>query len=93
MSNVLTPEVVTAVIGALALVLVAAFPALEPGINQIRDGIVFIVIAFLGALTARRVSLQHEASRIEQAHIEAQAKIGTYSAMTSETRPFTAPKP
>lgn len=85
LTNILTPEIVTAIVGVIAMILIGQFPQFADQINQISAAIVAIIIALISAMTLNRISVRQEATKVQIAQLQIN-ELRTYQAIKEEIR-------
>ena len=83
MSNILTPEVITAIVGLIVMILIGQFPQFTEQIQQIGNAIVAIIIALLATMTLNRISVRQEATKVQIAKMQID-ELRTYQAIKEE---------
>lgn len=83
MSNILTPEVITAIVGLIVMILIGQFPQFTEQIQQIGNAIVAIIIALLATMTLNRISVRQEATKIQIAKMQID-ELRTYQAIKEQ---------
>lgn len=83
MTNILTPEVITAIVGLIVMILIGQFPQFTEQIQQIGNAIVAIIIALLATMTLNRISVRQEATKIQIAKMQID-ELRTYNAIREQ---------
>jgi len=63
--TILTPEVITAIVGLIAMIIIGQFPQFAEQINAISVAITAIIIGLIGAMTVNRISERQEITKVQ----------------------------
>ena len=69
------PQIITAILGVLATLLIARFPEFASQIRVIADNLGIIVVGLIGAITWQQNSVRQEQTKVEVAQIQAQTAL------------------
>jgi len=83
MASILTPEIITAIVGIIAMILIGQFPQFAEQINAISVAITAIVIGLIFGMTANRISERQEESKIQIARMQIN-ELRTYQAIKEQ---------